>query len=215
MTYCIRPMLKKDILQVKEIDREAFPTMIPPPNFERELQNKMTHYFVVCDESRSVKTAGNGDESKKQGLLNRIRSLFPGNSSNDAAVEREVPFVCGYVGFWVLAEEAHITTIAVKEECQRKGIGELLMMTVFDRAKKLYASVVTLEVRVSNTNAQHLYLKYGLREEGLRKHYYTDNREDAYIMTSSDITTKESAKQLDKLQREHAGRWGKARFDFS
>ena len=114
-----------------------------------------------------------------------------------------------------MADEAHITTIAVREELHRKGIGELLLFTVFNRARELYANVVTLEVRVSNIGAQNLYLKYGFKQVGQRKAYYTDNREDAYIMTTGDITSSEYQSQIKELRQIHVSRWGKARFSFA
>ncbi|UCC16507.1 MAG: ribosomal protein S18-alanine N-acetyltransferase [Dehalococcoidales bacterium] len=113
-----------------------------------------------------------------------------------------------------MADEAHITTLAVQEELQRRGIGELLVMTVFDRARELFANVVTLEVRVSNTGAQNLYLKYGFKQVGVRKSYYTDNREDAYVMTTEDITTLKCRSQTRELHKAHKSRWGEARFSF-
>ena len=194
--------------------------MFPPPNFERELRNQMTHFYVVCDDERTVEqelqiTSG----EKRTDLFTRVRKwLFPDENEEGqkpSSSVTECPFVCGYVGFWVMADEAHITTIAVKEELQRKGIGELLMMTVINRAEKLHASVVTLEVRVSNTGAQQLYLKYGFKETGTRKGYYTDNREDAYIMTTDDITSSEYKNLFNGLIENHTARWGKARFPFS
>ncbi len=211
-------MRKTDIPQVKEIDREAFPTMMPPPNFERELGNQMMHYYVVCDESRTVNHEPDPVRPMKKPtwMSSLMRRLFGGAEASRGEPPITVaPFVCGYVGFWIMADEAHITTIAVRQECQRNGVGELLMVTVFVRAKELFATQVTLEVRVTNTGAQQLYLKYGFKEAGVRKHYYTDNREDAYIMTTQDITTDESLKMLDKLRRQHAGRWGKAKFSLS
>jgi ribosomal-protein-alanine N-acetyltransferase len=103
----------------------------------------------------------------------------------------------------------------VSEELQRRGIGELLLLTVIDRARELYANVVTLEVRVSNIGAQNLYLKYGFKQVGVRKAYYTDNREDAYIMTTGDITSSECHSQMRELHQSHKLRWGEARFSFS
>ena len=46
----VRLMRKEDIPQVTEIDREAFPTLWPPANYQRELDNQLAHYIVACDE---------------------------------------------------------------------------------------------------------------------------------------------------------------------
>lgn len=211
-------MRKGDIPQVSKIDREAFPTMFPPPNFEREMQNQMTHFYVVCDEEKQVELSyvpvmpvrKSGLMSRLKKWLNQDGDIEDGESQPEAYNE----YICGYVGFWVMADEAHITTIAVRDELQRRGIGELLIIAVFDRAKELFANVVTLEVRVSNSGAQNLYYKYGFKQAGVRKAYYTDNREDAYIMTTGDITTLEYQSQLKELSDAHISRWGEARFDF-
>jgi ribosomal-protein-alanine N-acetyltransferase len=218
LSYYIRPMRKEDIPQVSRIDREAFPTMLPPPNFERELRNQMTHLYVVCDEDKKadqvdILVARTGTS----GLVNRLKRWFnPDRPGEDNTLQPEnySDYICGYVGFWVMADEAHITTIAVSEELQRRGIGELLLLTVFDRARELYANIVTLEVRVSNTGAQNLYLKYGFKQVGVRKAYYTDNREDAYIMTTGDITSSECRSLMRDLYQTHTARWGEARFSF-
>jgi len=219
LSYYIRSMRKEDIPQVSRIDREAFPTMLPPPNFERELRNQMTHFYVVCDEDKQVDQVYIPvARTKTTGLIHRLKKWFnPDGAITDDTFQAENynDYICGYVGFWVMADEAHITTIAVSEELQRRGIGELLLLTVFNRARELYANVVTLEVRVSNIGAQNLYLKYGFKQVGVRRAYYTDNREDAYIMTSVDITSSECRSQIKELYQAHISRWGEARFSFS
>ena len=201
------------------IDRQAFPTMLPPPNFERELRNRMTHFYVVCDSERREEVPDIPDPPvMNSGLVSRLKKwLYPDGSPGlvTPPALRHTRYICGYVGFWVLADEAHITTIAVRDEVRRQGIGELLIMTVIDRSRELFASVVTLEVRVSNTGAQCLYDKYGFNQVGVRKGYYTDNREDAYIMTTGDISSREYRQQIEELSRSHESRWGEARFSFS
>jgi len=218
LSYYIRPMRKEDIPQVSRIDREAFPTMLPPPNFERELRNQMTHLYVVCDEDKKIDQVDIPvARTGTSGLVNRLKRWFnPARPGEDNTFQPEnySDYICGYVGFWVMADEAHITTIAVSEELQRRGMGELLLLTVFDRARELYANIVTLEVRVSNTGAQNLYLKYGFKQVGVRKAYYTDNREDAYIMTTGDITSSECRSLMRDLYQTHTARWGEARFSF-
>jgi len=73
----------------------------------------------------------------------------------------------------------------------RQGIAELLLIAVTERAAEIGARVMTLEVRVSNTSAQALYRKYGFEVVGRRPQYYSDNREDALIMTTPPITSAE------------------------
>lgn len=90
--------------------------------------------------------------------------------------------VAGYCGFWLILDEAHITNIAIHPNYRGQGIGEALLDEVMQKARKLGATKMTLEVRISNTVAQSLYQKKGFVQSGIRKGYYTDNQEDAIIM---------------------------------
>ncbi len=90
--------------------------------------------------------------------------------------------IVGYGGLWLIIDEAHITNVAVKSEYRGRGWGEKLMQRLKETAVFLGARRMTLEVRVSNTRAKQLYEKLGFYGVGIRKEYYTDNREDALIM---------------------------------
>lgn len=90
--------------------------------------------------------------------------------------------ILGYSGFWLIQDEAHITTLAVHPDQRRQKIGERLLINNIIEARKLGANWMTLEVRVSNEAAQELYFKYGFRRLGVRPRYYQDNSEDALIL---------------------------------
>jgi len=90
--------------------------------------------------------------------------------------------VIGYVGCWVILEEAHITNVAVHPDYRQKKIATLLLIALEEELRELGVESLTLEVRVSNQVAQSLYAQRGFRPLGLRKKYYTDNDEDALIM---------------------------------
>lgn len=205
MSCCrIRPMVKKDIPQVTEIDREAFPTMWPPVNFNHELNNRLAHYVVASDKD---KVAENPTPTIK---LVPVRSFlgikWPFNSrpaGNIAAPAEIIEYILGFVGLWIMVDEAHIINIAVKESHRGQGIGELLLISAFDTAAKFKADVVTLEVRASNSLAQNLYTKYGFNKMGVRRAYYTDNKEDAFIMTTEKITTDSFKNRFQKLKESH------------
>lgn len=92
--------------------------------------------------------------------------------------------IVAYAGIWLMVDEAHITTFAVAPAWRRRGIGERLLLALLDLAIDCHASEATLEVRLSNVPARRLYEKYGFRPVGLRPHYYSDNNEDALIMTT-------------------------------
>ena len=91
--------------------------------------------------------------------------------------------IAGYVSVWYQQEEAHITEIAVREKFRGRGIGELLLIGSLMAAVEYGSKAMTLEARVSNFIAQRLYEKYLFKAVGTRKAYYSDNREDAVIMT--------------------------------
>lgn len=93
----------------------------------------------------------------------------------------------GYVGYWFIIDEAHISTIAVHPQWRGMGVGEKLLLAALDDALTVGATEASLEVRISNEVAQRLYRKYGFVETGTRKFYYRDNGEDALIMTAKPI----------------------------
>ncbi|OXM84468.1 ribosomal protein S18-alanine N-acetyltransferase [Paenibacillus rigui] len=90
--------------------------------------------------------------------------------------------VIGYGGMWLIMEEAHITNVAVRKGFRGQKLGERLMRELQKTASFFGALRMTLEVRASNFVAQNLYEKLGFYSVGVRRGYYTDNREDAIIM---------------------------------
>jgi [ribosomal protein S18]-alanine N-acetyltransferase len=127
-------------------------------------------------------------------ILNISMLSFPVSWSKDS-IEKELDnsfaryvvalidnIVIGFGGMWVVIDEAHITNIAVHPEYRTFGVGSMLLEALIDICKLEGCSAMTLEVRRSNFKAQGLYNKYGFLQEGLRKGYYEDNKEDAIIM---------------------------------
>ncbi len=194
-------MLKEDISQVYEIDREAFPTQWPPPNFAHELQNRMAHYLVVCDASRPL--PDHPGKSRHWRFLGRV---FGARTAPAVAPARH--YITGYIGFWLMADEAHITSIAVRQSYRGRGLGELLLIAGIERSRQLGSTVVTLEVRISNASAQSLYRKYCFAQVGVRRAYYVDNREDALLMTTPNISSAEFSANLLKLKKAIGPRLG-------
>ncbi|EPZ44192.1 hypothetical protein N007_11755 [Alicyclobacillus acidoterrestris ATCC 49025] len=90
--------------------------------------------------------------------------------------------VVGYGGLWLILDEGHVTNIAVDPDYRGRKLGDKLLRTLMSLCAANGGRKMTLEVRVSNTVAQNLYRKYGFERVGLRKGYYTDNKEDAIIM---------------------------------
>lgn len=91
--------------------------------------------------------------------------------------------IAGYVGAWMVFEDAHITNIAVGKSFRNKGLGTMLMQEIEKIARSKKALRILLEVRPSNTSALVMYEKLGYVQTGIREAYYSDNGEDALIMT--------------------------------
>ena len=81
-----------------------------------------------------------------------------------------------YVDAW------HVMNVAVAPEHQRRGVASSLLERLFELTRNDERRGYTLEVRVSNEDAISLYEKLGFEPRGIRRGYYTDNREDAVIM---------------------------------
>ncbi len=209
MIYSVRRMVKEDLVQVTEIDREVFSTQWPPTNYRQELENKLAHYIVVCDDTKTIEESQPAPLNGLSKLISTIMPWFSRNRISDShlpSVKRQ--YIIGFSGIWVLADEAHITNIAVRQQYQRQGIGELLLISTIDLAKERKASTMTLEVRASNYAAQNLYSKYGFTQVGLRRGYYLDNREDAVLMSTESITSPSFRAKLEQLREELARKWG-------
>jgi ribosomal-protein-alanine N-acetyltransferase len=190
--YTIEPMRVEDITRVMEIERRSFPTPWSPAAYRHELRyNPHAHYLVI----RLGREISASAESEDRNWRLRLQQLFTPQSPATGPI-------VGYVGFWLVAGEAHISTIAVHPDARRRGLGELLLSRVIDFALEKEAEFVTLEVRESNTAAQRLYEKYGFQQMGRRKRYYTDTREDALIMTLEPLDDAEVQALLEGNRRD-------------
>lgn len=179
--YVVEPMCWADVPQVMAIERESFPLPWPERAYRYELsQNQNSHYVVLrCHDDEAL----DGWRARLQRLLGR---------------SPRQPII-GYGGLWMIAGEAHISTIAVTPAWRGRGLGELLLWSMLKRAQAMNAFEATLEVRVSNQVAQNLYRKYGFEQVGRRRRYYQDNGEDALIMTVTGFDSPAYRARLDEL----------------
>jgi ribosomal-protein-alanine N-acetyltransferase len=180
--YRVEPMRWDDVPQVMAIERMSFTLPWSDYTYRHEiLENRNAYYFV----------ARRMDERVIRRPVSWWERLF----------KREVQApIVGYGGFWIVVDEAHISTIASDEKWRGYGIGELMLLAMIERSIELGAHEVTLEVRVSNTVAQSLYRKYGFEVVGRRPGYYRDNNEDADLMTVSGVHTEEYQVKLKSLR---------------
>lgn len=179
--YKVEPMQWVDVPEVMDIEHASFTLPWSDYTYRHELlENRNSHYFVV----RRL----NGDGRASTNWLARLFHR-----------SRPSPVV-GYGGFWLVIDEAHISTIASAVEWRGHGLGELMLLAMIERSIELGASMVTLEVRVTNSVAQNLYRKYGFVVVGRRPRYYRDNDEDADLMTVEPIQSAEYQAKLRALR---------------
>jgi ribosomal-protein-alanine N-acetyltransferase len=215
----MRLMRRQDIPQVSQIDQEAFPTDWPPTNFTREMENHLALYIIACSENPapSVDTDLKSPPPRDtHHLLYRIKNwLMPGDSHHHSSPVENRELIIGYAGMWIMADEAHVTSIASGQKNLRQGIGEALLLALTELAIQRKVRILTLEVRVSNIAAQNLYTKYGFQKMGIRKGYYLNNREDAIIMSTEYIGSSAFQEHMKQLKEAHAKKWGQIRFEFA
>ena len=111
--------------------------------------------------------------------------------------------LAGYIGFLLVDDEAHMTTIATAPDYQRAGVASTL---IIDGIRTLLISGVkhlSLEVAAHNEPAQALYRRFGFAPVGVRKHYYPVTGEDALVMWAYDIDSAEYQRRLEDLGLEH------------
>jgi ribosomal-protein-alanine N-acetyltransferase len=183
--YVIERMTMADIPRVIEIEKLAYASPWPPSAYRKELQeNRYAHYIVVRDTTHLPADAATtaAEPPRRHFPL----SLLSGRPQITAARQDRTAIV-GFAGLWLMIDEAHITTIATHPDHRGRGVGELMLAGLIDIGYEIGARHVTLEVRVSNDVAQNLYRKYGFRDAGIRRRYYSDNHEDALIMWTPEI----------------------------
>ena len=194
----VRPMQPGDIRQVMEIERQSFPSMWSRTIYEHELENKLARYLVAylpLDDSAAV--------PPEPGIVGFVRHIL-----RREPLPRER--ILGLVGLWCMMGEGHIVTIAVRQEHRRQGIGELLLVAILEKALEAGQDGVTLEYRISNHEARAFYEKYGFSQVGVRARYYSDNQEDAVLMSTPPLRSSVYQKLIARRVAEQRSRWGES-----
>lgn len=209
-------MRLEDVDEVVEIERECFNLPWPAHAYRRELrENRLSRYVVVrwvepkeakppAEAMRQASIEGKREDTgRKQpsGVRRVMEQVLRPFGLAEAPALQSSGLILGYAGMWLMLDEAHVTTIGVRRTGRGHGLGEVLLLRLVEEALEMGAQRVTLEVRVSNMVAQNLYRKYGFREEGIRRRYYSDNGEDALIMTTDRIDTQEYQDRLAELKQ--------------
>lgn len=167
LVWVLRDMRLDDLPEVLAIDRDSFPIPWSAKTYEFEINNHHSSHLVVIEMREDTPRAVVGVRRLIQRALGRPSQSGP---------------IVGYGGCWLIAGEAHISTIAVHPDFRGRGLGELLLAAMLKRAIQLGGEYSVLEVRESNATAQALYEKYEYATVGYRRGYYRDNNEDALLM---------------------------------
>ncbi len=210
--FAIEPMRVEHIPAVSAIERQSFPQPWPQNAYRREiLENRSANYIVA----KQVGGAQPRPEPVRPlpaetGLFDRITRFLrqPPEPVPSPELEEELRSIVGYAGLWIMTDEAHVTTIASHPSVRGRGVGELLLLGLIDRALAVGARWMTLEVRVSNTVAQNLYAKYTFKKMGVRRRYYSDNGEDADVMWTDALDSDSFLEALARNEQRLAERLG-------
>jgi ribosomal-protein-alanine N-acetyltransferase len=169
MPYALEAMRLDDVPTVAIIEKQVFATPWSAEAFLQELTFHAASTYLVL-------------RYTDEGALRQRFAPRPWSGSQNQGL-------LGYGGIWLVMEQAHVSTLAVRPVWRGRGLGELLFASLIEQAISGQSDELTLEVRVSNQTAQNLYAKYGLEVRGRRPRYYPDNQEDAWIMSSPPLQT--------------------------
>ncbi len=174
MTLTLEYMNVNHINSVSEIDHLSFDPPWPKTSYNFEINQSTISHMVVLQQTRLQDDV---PPQPKGGLRGFIDGIF--SRKNPASPNQQV---IGYGGLWKIAEEAHVSTIAIHPDHRGHSYGEILLAGMCGKSIAMKAEYMVLEVRVSNVVAQELYRKYGFTEVEVKKNYYRNNNEDAYDM---------------------------------
>ena len=214
--YSVRPATLGDAAMLESIEREAFPGLTPTTRISRDLTRENGLYLAAVREWHpedrqlgprfAIATRAEKEDDRFTARVRRNVDRFLLDFVNRPKLPPD--YIAGFAGLWFVLDEAHVVIIGLREVVRGKGIGELLLISGIEQAVENDSRVVTLEVRQSNKVAIELYRKYGFQEVGLRRRYYSDNGEDAVIMTTPPVQSDDYQSHFTRLVEQHASKWG-------
>ena len=181
-------MTRHDVRAATRLERRAYGRRWPHTPFKRELRNGSSNYLVAAAPPDPDAHRG------WRGALRTLRRLLPGRHSGERIV--------GLAGFWLMADQAHLVTVAVHPRWQRRAIATRLLLSGFELPTEAELASIALEVRASNHGARRLYERLGFSEAGRLPRYYQPDGEDAVVMLSPALDDPAWREQLRRLRAE-------------
>jgi len=169
-------MKSEDIEQLGAIELDAFPELFPPTSFARQFQKPDSAVLVAELDISLTQTVSSEKDLARSAYKGEYTGWHPADI-----------FIAGMLVSTCMVDENHIISLGVRRSYRRIGIGKLLLQSLITATIDNSLQVVTLEVRRSNFEAIELYRKLNFEIVGVRKKYYSNTREDALIMTLSDV----------------------------
>ncbi|MBN4064393.1 ribosomal protein S18-alanine N-acetyltransferase [Dehalococcoides mccartyi] len=214
--FSVRRAVLDDAAMLESIEREAFPGMTPVTRIERDLKRQNGLYLAAIRDWRpdeqelgprfAIATQSEKEDDSFTARMKRnVDRYFLDKVSRPTLPDE---YIAGFVGLWFVLDEAHVVIIGLRQADRRKGVGEQLLISALEQSVVNDSRVVTLEVRESNEPAIELYRKYGFQEVGLRRRYYSDNGENAVIMTTPPIRSDDYQNLFRGRVDQHSARWG-------
>lgn len=188
------PLIAADIPAVLSLDQRCLGGLWTKSGYQKELESDCSDLFVLVGASN----------------LNLVRARQtcqePASEETELAAQDPTSGETADLGLlgvgclWAILEEAHITTMAIEPTRQRQKLGQLLLCQLLQASRQRGLTRATLEVRASNQKALNLYEKFGFKEAGIRKRYYSDG-ENARILWQSGLQSEAMRKRIAQQQK--------------
>ena len=177
---------KRHISGLRRLEKEVFPGMNMNTFFESALLDSR-YLYVVCSVSSLDQPVNIFKKNNKRNIFIFLYQLICRFVHFFRAKLFSKTKIIGYIGLQFVLDEAHIVSIAVGENWRRLNIGEMLLGKAIICSVNRKCNSISLEVRISNRIAQNLYKKYDFEDIRVRPRYYSDDQEDALVMSVKGI----------------------------
>lgn len=178
----LRSLTTDQIPAALELDQRALGGLWKWDGYQREIASPNSDLLILRQKVEVDSSVVTGHSSLVKDQGQRTKDEQPAEIQNSRSEIQDLSSLLALGCSWAIAEEAHITLLAVDPLYQQQGLGQAMLYALLAAAYQRQLERATLEVRVSNEVALTLYTKFGFREAGRRKRYYQDTGEDALVL---------------------------------